>query len=326
MRAKLLFVALLVFLVLLGGCQRSKPIAAKPEMPKEIGKGYNAHFCKIENCEKIIGYYLNKGQNSIHCAFYLIDLGSILNILGNKSKYMDVKLVLDESGKNKINGAKTAKSYGSMHNKFCIIDNEIVITGSFNPKESELQNDNNIFVIYSSLLAKNYEDKFMELWNEVYGSGQKIKAPAINYSGIVIENYFCPEDGCGDKLSSYIQSAEKSVHFLAFSFTSEKIADAMLLNKNAGLIGVVEARGSEGEYSQYPRLRDFGINVLKDKNKKTMHHKVFIIDENIVITGSFNPTESADKRNDENILIVHDKTIAKKYLEEFNRVWGLASN
>ena len=326
MKAKLLVAALLMFLVILAGCQKNKPIPAKLEIPKEVGKGYNAHFCKTENCEKIIGHYLNKGQGSIHCAFYLIDLESVLDILGNKSKAMDVRLVIDESGKNKVKGAKIAKSYGSMHNKFCIIDDEIVITGSFNPKESELQNDNNIFVIYSGLLAKNYEEEFTELWSGAYGSGGKIKTPAINYSSIIIENYFCPEDGCEQKVSSYLKDAERSIHFLAFSFTSEKIADAMLLNKNAEIKGVVEARSSEGEYSQYLRLRDFGINVLKDKNKKTMHHKVFIIDGNIVITGSFNPTESADKRNDENILIIHDSIIAGKYLKEFDRVWELASN
>lgn len=327
MWAKLIAAALLALLLLFAGCQKNQLISAgKQEIPKEIGKGYNAHFCKTENCEKIIGYYLNSGQISIHCALYLADLKSILNILGNKSKTMDVKLVIDESGKSKVNGAKIAKSYGSMHDKFCVIDNEIVITGSFNPKESELQNDNNIFVIYSNLLARNYEDEFMELWNGVYGSGQKTKVPAINYSGIIIENYFCPEDGCGEKVASYLRNAEKNIYFLAFSFTSERIADAMLFNKNAGIRGVVEARGSEAEYSQYPRLRDFGINVLKDKNKKTMHHKVFIIDNSTVITGSFNPTESADKRNDENILIIHDKVIAGKYLGEFDRVWDLAAN
>ena len=57
-----------------------------------------------------------------------------------------------------------------------------------------------------------------------------------------------------------------------------------------------------------------------------MHHKVFIIDENIVITGSFNPTESADKRNDENILIIHDSIVAGKYLGEFDRVWKMAKS
>jgi len=52
-----------------------------------------------------------------------------------------------------------------------------------------------------------------------------------------------------------------------------------------------------------------------------MHHKVFIIDNETVITGSFNPTKNADLRNDENILIIHNKWIAKKYLKEFEKVW-----
>jgi phosphatidylserine/phosphatidylglycerophosphate/cardiolipin synthase-like enzyme len=54
---------------------------------------------------------------------------------------------------------------------------------------------------------------------------------------------------------------------------------------------------------------------------KTMHHKVFIIDNKTVITGSYNPTKNANERNDENILIIHDKKIAEKYLKEFERIY-----
>ena len=51
-----------------------------------------------------------------------------------------------------------------------------------------------------------------------------------------------------------------------------------------------------------------------------MHHKVFIIDGKTVITGSFNPTEGGDKRNDENILIIRDEGIAQKFREEFEQI------
>ena len=51
-----------------------------------------------------------------------------------------------------------------------------------------------------------------------------------------------------------------------------------------------------------------------------MHHKVCIIDEKIVVTGSFNPTGSGDYRNDENILIIHNEEIAKRFVEEFGYV------
>ena len=70
------------------------------------------------------------------------------------------------------------------------------------------------------------------------------------------------------------------------------------------------------------RCYRFGLDVIKDKNKFMMHHKVFIIDKKIVVTGSFNPTGNGDTNNDENILIIHDEGVAQKYLKEFERVWS----
>lgn len=51
-----------------------------------------------------------------------------------------------------------------------------------------------------------------------------------------------------------------------------------------------------------------------------MHHKVFIIDEKTVITGSFNPSNNGDKGNDENILIIGSEEIAGMFEEEFEMV------
>ena len=68
-------------------------------------------------------------------------------------------------------------------------------------------------------------------------------------------------------------------------------------------------------------MYDFGVNAKKDAGKYKMHHKVFIIDNKTVATGSFNPSLSADERNDENILIIHDKRIASAFLKEFDSLW-----
>jgi len=65
-----------------------------------------------------------------------------------------------------------------------------------------------------------------------------------------------------------------------------------------------------------------GMNVKKDTNKYKMHHKVFIIDNETVVTGSFNPTASAENKNDENIIIIKDKVIAGSFLKEFDGLWG----
>ena len=53
-----------------------------------------------------------------------------------------------------------------------------------------------------------------------------------------------------------------------------------------------------------------------------MHHKVIVIDRETVIFGSFNFSDSANSRNDENLLIVHDATFVEYFIEEFNTVWA----
>ena len=51
-----------------------------------------------------------------------------------------------------------------------------------------------------------------------------------------------------------------------------------------------------------------------------MHHKVIVIDGEIVVVGSFNFSDSADKSNDENLLIIYNRAVAAKFEEEFQKV------
>jgi phosphatidylserine/phosphatidylglycerophosphate/cardiolipin synthase-like enzyme len=64
-----------------------------------------------------------------------------------------------------------------------------------------------------------------------------------------------------------------------------------------------------------------GVPVRQDGNPRTFHHKVLIIDGHILVTGSFNFSNNADKSNDENVVIVDNAEIAATYLEEFDRRW-----
>ena len=111
---------------------------------------------------------------------------------------------------------------------------------------------------------------------------------------------------------------------MSFSFTNEEIADALIIRGGGDLDarGIFDSSQSSGKYSQFKRLQEFGIDVKKDSNKYKMHHKVFVIDNETVVTGSFNPTLSADAKNDENLLIIHDKKIADAFLKEFDSLWA----
>jgi phosphatidylserine/phosphatidylglycerophosphate/cardiolipin synthase-like enzyme len=64
--------------------------------------------------------------------------------------------------------------------------------------------------------------------------------------------------------------------------------------------------------------------VHLDGNPYNLHSKVFIIDRQTVITGSYNFTQSADRSNDENVLIIHNAAVAQAFFAEWQKVWMLA--
>jgi phosphatidylserine/phosphatidylglycerophosphate/cardiolipin synthase-like enzyme len=76
--------------------------------------------------------------------------------------------------------------------------------------------------------------------------------------------------------------------------------------------------------TEFERLRTAGIDVRLDGNPDKMHHKVLLIDREIVITGSYNFSASAENNNDENTLVIHSTPLARRFLAEFQRIFDLA--
>lgn len=317
------FPALLLLVAFLMGCATITGQATT--QPSEVSKGYEVYFCPRNDCSKALESKIESADFSVHCAFYDMDLRNVISSLAEKSKDIDVRLVMDSSNYEeqvKGDGIKLDDDKQLMHNKFCVIDNSIVVTGSFNPTDNDnSKNKNNMIVVYSSILAKNYEDEFEELWSGRFGEGNKAQFPTFYLNEAKIENYFCPEDGCASRIIELINNAQSSIYFMSFSFTNEGIADALILKNDLDVQGIVDSSQASSKYSQFKRLQDFGINVKKDDEKYKMHNKVFIIDNKTVATGSFNPTLSADTRNDENLIIIHDRNVAEVFLKEFDNLW-----
>ena len=67
------------------------------------------------------------------------------------------------------------------------------------------------------------------------------------------------------------------------------------------------------KYSKAGFLRKKGIPVKLHDHDGLMHNKFAIIDEEIVATGSFNWTASADTRNDENLVLIKNKQVSEAY-------------
>ena len=327
--------AFLIFPVflLISGCDKALTgNAVDVQNPYESNINAQVYFCPQDNCESVLEAYVDYAKSSVHCAFFELNLNDLITMIAKKSYDADVKVVIDEGnydGQIKGGGVKTAKSKQYMHNKFCIIDKYITLTGSTNPTNNGANlNNNNIIILNSKYIAENYEHEFNELWNGVYASGNNVKYNKISTNIGQIENYFCPEDcTLGDwginKVISLVNKANNSVKVAIFSFTHEELADELVKAdiKGVNVTVLVERTQRNVQKSQYSRLRDFGLNIKVDGNKYNMHHKFLVIDNKIVITGSPNFSFSGFNRNDENMLIIYNEDLALKFVNEFDRLF-----
>ena len=319
--------------ILVNGCENNVTGNIARENINENEVKLSAYFCPKHDCEATIIENINNAEKSVNCAFYDLDLNDLISAIAKKSNSADVKIIIDAEnydGQIKGNGIKIAKTNAKMHNKFCVIDNNLVLTGSTNPTNNDAhKNNNNLVIMNSEYIAENYEDEFNELWNGIYSGGNNIKYNKLHTPIGQIENYFCPEDcalennGGLYRIIELIRNAESSVKIASFSFTHEELADELLKADIEGIdVSVLmERRQRNVQNSQYARLKDFGLNIKVDNNKNNMHHKFIVIDDKIVITGSPNFSFSGFNRNDENMLIIFNEELALGFAREFDKLF-----
>jgi phosphatidylserine/phosphatidylglycerophosphate/cardiolipin synthase-like enzyme len=220
---------------------------------------------------------------------------------------------------------------GLMHNKFIVVDGELVETGSANYTDREAyRNNNNAIVVQSRSLAENYSTEFEKMFAGQFGGAKPrgVPHPVVTLAGSRVENYFSPEDRAASNVARWMSAARQRIHFLAFSFTLDGLGDAALQRSRAGVevSGVFETSEVNNDSSEFRRLKEAGLDVLLDGNPWNLHHKVIVIDDHVSIFGSFNFSASADRENDENLLIVDDVGLARAFEEEYQRVRALALN
>lgn len=219
---------------------------------------------------------------------------------------------------------------GLMHNKFIVIDERAVWTGSWNyTLNGTYRNNNNVLVLESAQAAAAYRTEFNEMFErgEFGARSSNDGVISIGEDGGEISIIFAPEADEIAALRTSIGAAQSSIRFMSFVFSLDELAEAMiekLADAEFVLRGVFEARNSGASWSQLPALYCAGAEVRQDGNRYILHHKVIIIDDDIVITGSFNFSNSAAESNDENMVIIRDPVIASLYLEEWRRIWDSA--
>ncbi len=141
---------------------------------------------------------------------------------------------------------------------------------------------------------------------------QQIQAQ-VDHANIQVR--FSPDGACNRLIIQAIQAAKASILVQAYYFTSAPIADALVdaHTKGVAVKMLVDRSQLTVKCSKIAQALAAGIPVAVDQVPGIAHNKVMIIDDETVITGSFNWTDAAEKRNAENILLIQDKHINQIY-------------
>lgn len=133
--------------------------------------------------------------------------------------------------------------------------------------------------------------------------------------------YFAPNEGAEEAILHALGNAKLAIHVQAYSFTSQKIAQAIVSAKKRGVaVAVILDKSQETHrHSMAGFLAEQGVPVFIDPSHAIAHNKVMLIDRDLIITGSYNFTKSAEQANAENLLIINSVDLKEKYQSNWER-------
>lgn len=307
--------------------------------------------------EDTLAAYINRAEQSIDMALYNFDNNTVKDALNAAyDRGVKIRFITCEStGHSSVYALNSGIPVlerpelidgGIMHNKFAAIDAEStdpnkawVWTGSTNLTSGQLYSDaNNMVFVQDQSLAKTYKIEFEEMWGS---NGESPNAAAAKFGadkadntphtfmvgGHLMESYFSPSDNTNQKLIDAMGTAENDLYVETMLITRSDLASAIIdaYDRGANVHVMTNAESDNATYVNDALMAELpaGKFVFDDNQSGILHHKLAIIDafkvdsDPQVITGSHNWSNSANERNDENTIIIHDADIANQYIQQF---------
>ncbi|CUW37138.1 putative phospholipase D (PLD) [Magnetospirillum sp. XM-1] len=150
---------------------------------------------------------------------------------------------------------------------------------------------------------------------------------SVAVEGAEIRSCFTPGEDCTGVIAAEIAASQHEVLVQAYSFTSPEIVRALLDAKKRGadvrvILDKSNACSDSGNCEKKgaiaaETLALAKVPVLVDRRHAIAHNKVMVLDGNRVITGSFNFTRAAQDKNAENLLVIADGGLARRYRENW---------
>lgn len=279
------------------------------------------------------------------------------------SKRIDDDLVRDGFDVGLIPNLRNPNGQGSMHTKFTVVNDELVVTGSANLSASaSLANHEHIVVVQSATLAERYidewneqrraaaamhdamtpeeleafhaswEDPYPEDWTE--GDPSRAETLAATLRRIdervtnperLVKTYFSPEDQLDRRCRTELRKARKSIKVAMYTFVNGLVNTLVDAARRGVKVEVIADDHQQAmEFAQWVNDKLEGepnIRFVRANNQlglySSIHHKYAIIDDEVVVGGSYNWTGNATRYNDENLIVVRSKAVAERFAQDF---------
>ncbi|MFI6395936.1 phosphatidylserine/phosphatidylglycerophosphate/cardiolipin synthase family protein [Nonomuraea sp. NPDC050540] len=205
------------------------------------------------------------------------------------------------------------------HQKFIIRDfreralpSSAILSGSANFTGTDChRNLNHIVIFNDARVCREYTTEFAQMRAGQFGRGAHGKVPmAFNLNGVPVKILFAPDHAPELEIMKQMLKASKRVDFAIFTFSgSSGIDDAMIALAAAKrtVTGVMDPGQGAQAWAATHDLDRARIELYFPKRTAAfgkLHHKLMVIDEAVVIAGSFNYTAPANNYNDENIFVL----------------------
>lgn len=136
-----------------------------------------------------------------------------------------------------------------------------------------------------------------------------------------IQVCFSPGGQCTQLVEQTIAEAENSILVQAYYLSSATIVNALIAAHERGVSVqiLVDRSQLSAKGSKVRLVIEKGIPISIDAVPGIAHNKVMIIDDEYVLTGSFNWTVAAEHRNAENLLLIRDRSTNKTYRDNWEQ-------
>lgn len=128
--------------------------------------------------------------------------------------------------------------------------------------------------------------------------------------------FFSPNGGAENAIVQSIDSAKVRIRMQAFLFSNKEITQALIRAHQRGVKVdvIIDKKMPKKKPNTTEDLLKTGVPTFFDTAHRTAHDKIIIVDDNIVLTGSFNFVKVAETKNGENLLILKSKPLAEEYV------------